>query len=142
EAEDKVYRLTLAVVRATEAGANPAQLGRYLEAWLLKLNGLHPPLDRCAGCSRPLPAGGLLYDRRAHGFVCEACGPASGPGLPSDGRAFLAFVFSQPPEALAGEGPASLSALEAFHRELISAHLERDLRAPRVIRQVRRERAR
>jgi len=143
EAEDKVYRLALAVVRATEAGASPEQLGRYLEAWLLKLHGLYPPLDRCAGWSHPLAAGALLYDRRAHGFVCEACsGPATGPELPADARAFLAFVFSKPPEALVGEGPASLPALEAFHRELISEHLERDLRAPRVIRDVRRERAR
>ena len=142
EAEDKVYRLTLALVRATEAGASPAQLGRYLEAWLLKLHGLYPPLDRCTACSRALPPGALVYDRRAHGFVCEACGPATGPELPPDARAFLALVLSKPPEALVGDGPASLSWLEAFHRELISAHLERELRAPRVIRDVGRERAR
>ena len=33
-------------------------------------------------------------------------------------------------------------ALEAFHRDLIGAHLERELRAPRVIRDVGRERVR
>src|SRR5512134_2545961 len=38
EAEDRVYRLALAVVRAAEGGASPELLGRYLEAWLLKLN--------------------------------------------------------------------------------------------------------
>jgi hypothetical protein len=32
--------------------------------------------------------------------------------------------------------------LEAFHRELIGAHLERELRAPRVIREITREGAR
>ena len=57
EAEDKVYRLALAVVHATEAGASPALLGRYLEAWLLRLHGLYPPLDRCSGCSKPLARG-------------------------------------------------------------------------------------
>jgi DNA repair protein RecO (recombination protein O) len=117
EAEDKVYRLALALVRATEAGANPAVLARYLEAWLLKLNGLYPPLDRCAGCARALAPGSLRYHCVAHGFVCDECGPASGPELPAE-------------------------ALEALHRDLIGAHLERELRAPRVIRDVGRERAR
>ena len=48
EVEEKTYRLALAVVRAAEAGANPELLGRYLEAWLLKLHGLYPSLDSCA----------------------------------------------------------------------------------------------
>ena len=142
EAEDRVYRLALAVIRATEAGASPALLGRYLEAWLLRLHGLYPPLDRCAACSRALEAGVLRYHRAAHGFVCDACGPASGPELPADARAMLGAVFSKPPEALTGEAAPTVQALEAFHRDLISAHLERDLRAPRVIRDVGRERAR
>jgi DNA repair protein RecO (recombination protein O) len=142
EAEDKVYRLALAVVRATEAGASPVLLGRYLEAWLLKLHGLFPPLDRCAGCGHALPAGALRYHRLAHGFVCDACLPASGPELPVEVRALLGLVFSKPPEAFLGGAGAAAQALEAFHRDLISAHLERDLRAPRVIRDVGRERAR
>jgi len=138
QAEDKVYRLALAVVHATQAGASPALLGRYLEAWLLRLNGLYPPLDRCSGCSRPLPAGALRYHRAAQGFVCGDCEPASGPELPVEARALLGLVFSKPPEALAGDGGAAAQPLEAFHRDLISTHLERDLRAPRVIRDVGR----
>ena len=138
QAEDKVYRLALAVVQATQAGASPALLGRYLEAWLLRLNGLYPPLDRCSGCSRPLPSGALRYHRAAQGFVCGDCEPASGPELPVEARALLGLVFSKPPEALAGDGGAAAQPLEAFHPDLISAHLERDLRAPRVIRDVGR----
>ena len=138
EAEDKVYRLALAVVRATEAGASPALLGRYLEAWLLRLNGLYPPLDRCSGCSRPLPSGALRYHRKAQGFVCGDCEPATGPELPVEARALLGLVFSKPPEALTGDGETAVQTLEAFHRDLIGAHLERDLRSPRVIRDVGR----
>jgi DNA repair protein RecO (recombination protein O) len=139
EAEDRVYRLALAVVHAAEAGASPELLGRYLEAWLLKLNGLYPPLDRCAACGGDLPAtGSLSYHRGAHGFVCRDCGPASGPELPPDARRLLASFFRTPPDALGDAVPAA-RAVEAFHRDLISAHLERDLRAPRVIREVARE---
>src|SRR5262249_59104948 len=64
EADDRVYRLGLAVVHAAEAGTNPALLGRYLEAWLLRLHGLYPPLDRCAGCSTALPSGAALCYHR------------------------------------------------------------------------------
>src|SRR5262245_52557521 len=41
DAEDKVYRLAVAVVHAAEAGVKGALLARYLEAWVLKLHGLY-----------------------------------------------------------------------------------------------------
>jgi DNA repair protein RecO (recombination protein O) len=142
EAEDRVYRLALAVVQAAEGGASPALLGRYLEAWLLRLQGLYPSLDRCASCNGSLAAGSLAYHRAAQGFVCGSCGPASGPDLPQEARSLLVEIFRRPPESFAEEGAAALRSLEAFHRDLIVAHLERDLRSPRVIHDVARGSAR
>jgi DNA repair protein RecO (recombination protein O) len=141
EADDRVYRLALAVVRAAEGGTSPEMLGRYLEAWLLRLNGVYPPLDRCAACGGPLAEGALSYHRPAHGFVCRDCGPASGPDLATPARRLLDEIFRRPPDSLGSPGPEA-RAVESFHRELIGAHLERDLRAPRVIREVGREAAR
>jgi DNA repair protein RecO (recombination protein O) len=139
EPEDRVYRLAIAVVRAAEAGAPPPLVARYLEAWLLKLHGLYPPLDRCVSCSGPLErAGALVYDRPARGFVCGACRPATGPELGAGSRELLDHVFSKPPSQLGPGFEAGSRELEPFHRELISAHLERDLRAPRVIREATR----
>jgi hypothetical protein len=54
----------------------------------------------------------------------------------------LADFFRLPPDALGAEAGAAARALESFHRDLIAAHLERDLRAPRVIREIAREIAR
>jgi DNA repair protein RecO (recombination protein O) len=143
EAEEKVYRLALAAVRAAEGGASPELLGRYLEAWLLKLHGLYPPLDRCSACGGAMAsAGSLSYHRSAHGFVCRDCGPATGPELTADARRMLSGFFRLPPDALGGETGSAARALESFHRELIAAHLERDLRAPRVIHDVARGGAR
>ena len=133
EAEDPVYRLAVAVVAAAENGAHPGTLARYLEAWLLKLHGIYPPLDRCAGCGGALPAGGLVYHAPAHGFVCAGCVPASGPLLPEAARSFLAGVFRRPPAEVPA-APAEAAVLEPFHRDLISRHLERDLRSHRVLR--------
>jgi len=142
EAEDKVYRLARSVIGAIEGGACPELVSRYLEAWLLRLHGLFPPLDRCAGCGAGLGPGALAYHRPAHGFVCEACGPASGPFLSAGARARLARMFQSPPQALEGPVDPDARSLEPFHRDLISGHLERDLRAPRVIREATRESAR
>ena len=142
EADDRVYRLALAVVQAAEKGVSQELLTRYLEAWLLRLNGLYPPLERCAACGGPLGAEGpLSYHRAAHGFVCGDCGPASGPDLPVTARRLLTELFRRPPDGL-GEAAPESRAVESFHRDLIAAHLERDLRSPRVIREVGREAAR
>jgi DNA repair protein RecO (recombination protein O) len=133
EAEDAVYRLAVAVIAAAEAGGDVGALTRYLEAWLLKLHGIYPPLDRCAGCGGALPTGGLVYHAPAHGFVCTACSSATGPSLPEPVRAFLGSCFHRPPSDIPA-APPEASVLEPFHRDLISRHLERDLRSPRVLR--------
>lgn len=136
EAEDTVYRLALAVVGAAGGGTSVVMLARYLEAWLLRLAGIYPPLDRCASCDAALPGGDLAYHRTAHGFVCGNCGPASGPVLEQKDAAFLREVFRRSPVEVAAIPPG---VLESFHRELIEAHLERDLRSLRVMRDVSRE---
>ena len=137
EAEDAVYRLAVAVVRAAEGGTSGMLLARYLEAWLLRLHGVYPPLDRCAGCGGPLPAGELRYHAASHGFVCDRCGVASGPIIPAPGRRALEEMFRRPPQSL-GELLEDAASLEAFHHDLVSRHLERDLRSYRVLKEVAR----
>jgi len=139
EAEERVYRLGLVTLRAVEEGGAVSSLARYLEAWLLRLNGLYPPLDHCAACSRPLPAGALRYHSASHGFVCDDCGPASGPILPEGARAFLGDVFRRPPAELSAPLPPEAVGLEPFHHDLVSRHLERPLRSQRVLKDVARE---
>jgi len=133
EADEKVYRLARAAITAAEEGAVPTSLGRYLEAWLLRLHGLYPSLGACAGCGGPLPVGALRYHDAAHGFVCDDCGPASGPFLPLAAREFLNDAFRRKPSELTEPFPTEAVVLEAFHRDLISRHLERTLRSQRVM---------
>jgi DNA repair protein RecO (recombination protein O) len=142
EAEERVYRLALAVLHAVEAGVEPELVARYLEAWLLRLHGLYPPLDRCAACGAELHGSRLAYHGPAHGFVCSGCGPASGPVLSGQVRALLKDVFSMPPADVSDRPRSHVKALESFHGDLVAAHLERDLRSPRVIREAIREVAR
>jgi DNA repair protein RecO (recombination protein O) len=138
-ADERVYRLARAAVLASRSGTRPWVLSRYLEAWLLRLSGVYPPLDACATCGRRLPEGALRYHRAAHGFVCENCGSVSGPVLSVEVRAFLTTVFRRPPEDLAGALPPEAMALESFHEDLITWHLERSLRSFRVLKDVARQ---
>jgi DNA repair protein RecO (recombination protein O) len=138
ETEEKVYRLAHAVVTAAERDVPPLSLGRYLEAWLLRLHGIYPSLDHCAACGGGLPRGPLRYHDAARGFVCDDCGPVSGPVLPLAARAFLNDVFRQSPSDLAQPFPTEAQALEGFHQDLITRHLERNLRSQRVLKDVAR----
>jgi DNA repair protein RecO (recombination protein O) len=137
EVEDAVYRLAAAVIAGAGGGTPVVVLARYLEAWLLRLHGIYPPLDRCAACHHPLPPGDLRYHAPARGFVCGCSGPVTGPSLPAAVRGFLGEVFRHAPAAVARTVPGG-AALEAFHHSLIASHLERDLRSHRVLRDVAR----
>jgi len=138
ETEEKVYRLARAVIGATEEDVSPVSLSRYVEAWLLRLHGIYPSLEQCASCARPLPAGPLLYHDAARGFVCDDCGPVSGPVLPVAARAFLIDAFLKGPSDLSKPFPTEAAVLEGFHHDLITRHLERALRSQRVMRDVAR----
>lgn len=132
EAEDAVYRLAVAVLAATAEGRPAPLMSRYIEAWLLRLSGLYPPLDRCSGCGGSLAAGELRYHAPAHGFICGQCGPATGPILGSEVRALLVDLFRRSPAAVL-ESPQAAADLEMFHQELIGKHIERPLRSRRVL---------
>jgi DNA repair protein RecO (recombination protein O) len=132
-ADDAVYRLGRAVVIALEEGESQVMvMARYLEAWLLRLHGIYPPLDRCASCGARIGTRELPYDGASCGFVCSTCRPASGPVLSAASRAFIAEIFRRPPSALAGlEEPGS--EIRLLHRHLITHHLERALNSTRVM---------
>jgi DNA repair protein RecO (recombination protein O) len=132
EAEDAVYRLAVAVLAAAAEGRPPALLARYIEAWLLRLGGLYPPLDRCSACGRGVDGPELRYHAPAHGFVCAECGPATGPILGAGVRALLQDVFRRSPSSV-GDDPRASAELDGFHQELIGRHIERPLRSRRVM---------
>jgi DNA repair protein RecO (recombination protein O) len=137
-AEDEVYRLATAVLRAAEEGRSASVLSRYMEAWLLKLHGLYPSMTVCAACGNALGKGGLQYHGPAHGFVCGSCGPANGRRVPEASVALLRRILKTPPGDLEDAPPSETEPLLAFHHDLISRHLERDLRSFQVMADVAR----
>jgi DNA repair protein RecO (recombination protein O) len=137
--DERLFRLGAAVLDALAGGVPVDPVARYFEYWLLKLQGVYPSIAICGGCLQRLDGGAVLA-ARDRTFVCRTCGPArGGAGLSLDALRFLRAAGRHSPEH-AGELPLSREAgreLELVHRLLIAAHLEKDLRSTRVVRDMR-----
>jgi len=133
---ERLYRLGVSVVHALTTGVPPERLARYFEFWLLKLQGVYPSVARCASCRRALvPHARLAPHSRV--YQCAEC--ASGRDalvLSADALAFLRVAARVRADALreAPTGADALRELEAAHRWLMVAHLEREPRSIRVLR--------
>lgn len=137
--DERLFRLGSAVVEGLGAGAPPALLARYFEVWLLRFQGVYPSLSSCHSCGGALEQGGAYLSSPHRVFVCGRCQRvADAPDLSPAAVAFVKRVAALPPEQLAD---VSLSAdvareLEWVHRALIVAHLEREPRSSRVLREL------
>src|SRR5262245_34744593 len=76
-ADERLYRLGSSMVDALASGAPIERLARYFEYWLLRLQGVYPPITVCAGCGASLQDGAVMPPRE-HVFVCRGCSPSGG----------------------------------------------------------------
>jgi len=145
DADDRLYRLASSVVDALAAGVPVEPLARYFEYWLLRLQGVYPTQLACHACGRELGrdasgAAVLLPGERT--YRCAACAGAEaarGVSLSGEAVAFLRASARVGPDRIARAvpSPRALRELEAVHRALIAAHLEKDLKSARVLRELR-----
>ena len=137
-ADERLYRLGSAVVDALTGGAPIDKLARYFEYWLLRLQGVYPSLTACPGCGQPLETGATMPPREEL-FMCRTCAPSGGgTSLSADALRFLRASGRTPPEKLDGltlELRPSRE-LETVHRRLLHAHLDKELKSVRVLREM------
>ena len=130
-----LYRLGAAVVDSLVDAIPVERLARYVEYWVLRLQGVYPSLAVCQGCGGD-PASGGRIDPAGGGFICAAC--ATGPGIPisTESMRFLRAAARTPPAGLADIELSAHAAreLERAHRQLIVAHLDKELRSTKVLR--------
>jgi DNA repair protein RecO (recombination protein O) len=74
EANDRAFRLFLAVLRAMKRSGEVNRPLLYFDYWLLRLSGFLPDLGRCGTCGRELGTQGF-YGPGSEGIVCNACRP-------------------------------------------------------------------
>jgi DNA repair protein RecO (recombination protein O) len=138
---ETLFRLGASALEALGAGVPVEPLARYFEYWLLRLQGVYPSLSACPDCGDALEAGAavVLSDRVLLCLRCAARHPGASAGLSPESIAFLRSARRLTPAGVAGTSLSARAAreLEQAHRRLIAAHLEKELKSARVLRELR-----
>ena len=140
QVDERLYRLGSAMVDALIAGAPIERLARYFEYWLLRLQGVYPSVSMCPGCRQTLEAGAMMPPREEL-FVCHRCAPSgSGTELGPEALRFLRASSRTAPERVDGLTLDIRAGreLETAHRRLLHAHLDKELKSVRVLREMGR----
>jgi len=139
---EKLFRLGASVVGAIADGVGVERLARYFEYWLLRLEGLYPSLAACAMCAARFGEDGAVVATRDRVFVCGRCGRSAGPTggrLSAEALAYLRAASRRQPGGLDDLALTAKAAREreTAHHALIAAHLEKELKSARVLREMR-----
>ena len=129
EANDRVFRLLLAVLRAIKRTAEVNRPLIYFNYWLLRLGGFLPDFGVCAGCGAVLETSGY-YLAGAHGLGCGDCqSPRDSFKLSvSDLKAVVESCQGTLERWIQAGAPASgLNEVRRFLEELIESQLERKM---------------
>ena len=145
DADERLFRLGCSVLDALGAGVPIEPLARYFEYWLLRLQGVYPTPLACAVCGQALgrdAAEGSVLVPGERAYRCKPCaGSAAGRAvaLSAEAVSFLRASARVGPDAIGrlATSARALRELEAVHRSLIAAHLEKDLKSARVLRELR-----
>lgn len=106
---ERLFRLGAGVGDVLGRGGSCEALARYFEYWLLKLEGVYPAVEAL--------------------------------DLSADAAAFLTRAKRMTPRQAAQQSPGqqALREIERMHHQLISMHLEKELKSARVVRELRPE---
>ena len=135
---DEIYALLANASLAIAGSVAPAGLVPRFELRLLHALGLAPPDDACIRCGGPFNAHGAWMDIDAGGLGCETCYGARGDAHALDAADVENFRALGAPRT-AGAG-ATISATPKVARavdDLVTYHLGRRPKAPRLARRVR-----
>lgn len=138
---ETLFRLGSSALDALASGAPAETLARYFEYWLLRLQGVYPSVLACPSCGESLD-GGAAVVVRDRVMLCKRCAAAhagASAALSADAMAFLRAARRMTPGAVATADLPLRAAreLELAHRRLIAAHLDKELKSARVIRELR-----
>ena len=141
-ADERLYRLGSSMIDALAGGEPIDRLARYFEYWLLRLQGVYPSIRQCPGCGSTLESGAAMPPRETM-LLCHGCAPPThGTSLSAEAIAFLCRATATAPEHLdlLPLGARAARELETAHRRLLQAHLEKELKSARVLREMKQAR--
>jgi DNA repair protein RecO (recombination protein O) len=141
EPNPHVYRLAGAAMDVLREGT-PAHFGplaRYCEIWMLRLAGFLPDLARCANCGEAAAPETSVWLTSEGSAQCDNCSSRRGLEIRSEVRRSLAEILNTSPREFVSRDrePRVVNQIAAIAARLIGNILDRDLRSPEIIGQLR-----
>jgi DNA repair protein RecO (recombination protein O) len=130
EANERAFRLLLAVLRALKHSGEVNRPLLYFDYWMLRLGGFLPDLATCSACGRALGEKGGYYGAGAEGLLCRECrAPGANQQVSAAALAMVPAACHAPLEKWLAQEKAPPGCREArrFFEVLIETHLERKL---------------
>ena len=128
EANDAVFRLTLAVVQELR-GASPWMALTYFELWLTRLVGFLPEFTECVVCGRSLNGSRAFWHALADGLMCADDKRLASSELTAESRKIAAQMLrSRVSDFAAIEWPKEVCAdLRKLLIQTLERHIEKKL---------------
>jgi DNA repair protein RecO (recombination protein O) len=137
EANEKLFRLLLAVLDPS-LPLDWEMRARYLETWLLRLEGVFPSLQQCGRCGRRLTRSSVHIGGGGQHAVCGACAEASDWNLGAEELDLVMEIFSNKISAIRWKqwSRVVLKNLGRLNSKLIQYHLEKPLKSGRFLKEL------
>jgi DNA repair protein RecO (recombination protein O) len=128
EANDAIFRLTVAVLRRLQSGLIWLPL-TYFHLWLVRLVGFLPELTTCSHCGQSLNGSRAYYHALADGVMCAQHKRPASSELTVQSRATAVQMFRQPLESLAMESWSQVQGadLRRYLVQIVERHIEKKL---------------
>jgi DNA repair protein RecO (recombination protein O) len=141
EANERLYRLVLAILEAIEQTAHLDSLLRYFEVWLLKLSGFFPDLQTCSSCQQVIDETSNIWFAMDGAAQCYACSGGRGTLLSNELKSTLMMILNYRPSVFAATTKPyeHLNTIGELSYRLIRRIVERELRSYNLMNQVKAE---
>ncbi|MBI4457048.1 MAG: DNA repair protein RecO [Acidobacteria bacterium] len=137
EANDKIFRLFLAVLDLSPLLTWPAR-ARYLETWLLRLEGVYPVFLNCGRCGHEFGKDTIHVRSGGHEALCRACSSSRDIPLTFSERQLVHEIFSRNITSIDWNcwNRQTLKNLGKLNSKLIQYHLEKTLKSDRFLKEL------
>jgi DNA repair protein RecO (recombination protein O) len=129
EANERTFRLFLAVLRALKTSREVNRPLLYFNYWMVRLGGFLPKFSACASCGRAFGDEGGFYSRGSESLLCRNCKHPGGLRVSGSVLTMVQAACHQPLEKWLEQEEAPAGCREARHflEEIIESHTEKRL---------------
>ena len=129
EANERVFRLLLAVLRALKNSGEVNRPLLYFDYWMVRLGGFLPDFKTCSSCARALGEEGGYYARGSEALLCRDCKHPGGQRVTASILSMVKAACHVPLDKWLAQEKAPPGCREARHffEEIIESHTERKL---------------